>query len=150
MIRRLATSALPLVALAGAAGAQTAPVAPAATPTPSTGNTQSTAAPDNTVELGEVEVTAPRVNLIGKATSASQGIVNDEEIQLTPIYRPAQVLETVPGLTVTSHSGEGKANQYLLRGYNLDHGTDLETSSTRCRSTSRLTLTGRDTRISIS
>ena len=125
MIRRLATSALPLAALATAAGAQTPAVTPAAPP--STGNSQSTPAPDNALELEEVEVTAPRVNLLGTATTASQGVVNDEEIQLTPIYRPGQILETVPGLTVTAHSGEGKANQYLLRGYNLDHGTDLET-----------------------
>jgi len=47
---------------------------------------------------------------------------------LTPAYRPGQLLETVPGLQVTSHSGEGKANQYLMRGYNLDHGTDLAVS----------------------
>jgi outer membrane cobalamin receptor len=58
---------------------------------------------------------------------ASEGVVDDEEIQETPAYRPGQILETVPGLTVTLHSGEGKANQYLMRGYNLDHGTDLET-----------------------
>ena len=44
---------------------------------------------------------------------------------LTPAYRPGAVLETIPGLTVASHSGEGKANQYLMRGFNLDHGTDL-------------------------
>ena len=125
MIRRLATSALPLAALATAAGAQTPAVTPAATP--STGNSQSISAPDNALELEEVEVTAPRVNLLGTATTASQGVVNEEEIQLTPIYRPGQILETIPGLTVTAHSGEGKANQYLLRGYNLDHGTDLET-----------------------
>lgn len=46
---------------------------------------------------------------------------------MLPAYRPGQLLETVPGLIVTLHSGEGKANQFLLRGYNLDHGTDLET-----------------------
>ncbi len=64
---------------------------------------------------------------MGQAESASVGVVADEEIQLTPAYRPGQVLETVPGLIVTLHSGEGKANQYLMRGYNLDHGTDLAT-----------------------
>lgn len=53
--------------------------------------------------------------------------MTDEELQLLPAYRPGQLLETVPGLIVTLHSGEGKANQFLLRGYNLDHGTDLET-----------------------
>jgi outer membrane receptor protein involved in Fe transport len=73
----------------------------------------------------EIVVTAARLNLIGTASTASQGIVNDDELTLTPAYRPGQVLETVPGLDVTVHSGEGKANQYLMRGYNLDHGTDL-------------------------
>jgi len=75
--------------------------------------------------LSEVVVTAERLQLIGTATTASQGIVVNDELALTPAYRPGQLLETVPGLQVTSHSGEGKANQYLMRGYNLDHGTDL-------------------------
>ncbi len=78
------------------------------------------------VEL--VVVTAKRRQLLGRASTASEGLVDDTELQLTPAYRPGQLLETVPGLIVTLHSGEGKANQYLMRGYNLDHGTDLETT----------------------
>jgi TonB dependent receptor/TonB-dependent Receptor Plug Domain len=77
--------------------------------------------------LQEITVTARRLELLGKAATASEGTVDDQELQLTPQYRPGQLLETVPGLIVTLHSGEGKANEYLLRGYNLDHGTDLET-----------------------
>jgi TonB dependent receptor/TonB-dependent Receptor Plug Domain len=77
--------------------------------------------------LQEVTVTAQRLDLLGTASSASEGVVDEQELQLTPQYRPGQLLETVPGLIVTLHSGEGKANQYLMRGYNLDHGTDLET-----------------------
>jgi outer membrane receptor protein involved in Fe transport len=74
-----------------------------------------------------VVVTAKRRQLLGRATTASEGVVDDQELQLTPAYRPGQLLETVPGLVVTLHSGEGKANQFLMRGYNLDHGTDLAT-----------------------
>jgi outer membrane receptor protein involved in Fe transport len=77
--------------------------------------------------LQEITVTAQRLGLLGSASTASEGLIDDQELQLTPQYRPGQLLETVPGLIVTLHSGEGKANQYLLRGYNLDHGTDLET-----------------------
>jgi len=77
--------------------------------------------------LTEVTVTARRLDLLGTAQTASDGVVTKEELELTPAYRPGQLLETVPGLIVTIHSGEGKANQYLLRGYNLDHGTDLAT-----------------------
>jgi hypothetical protein len=77
--------------------------------------------------LEQVTITAERLELLGTASSASEGIVADQELQLAPVYRPGQLLETVPGLIVTLHSGEGKANQYLIRGYNLDHGTDLET-----------------------
>ena len=75
--------------------------------------------------LQDVVVTAERLKLIGTAITASEGVVVEEELALAPAYRPGQLLETVPGLDVTSHSGEGKANQYLMRGYNLDHGTDL-------------------------
>ncbi len=77
------------------------------------------------VDLPEITVTAERLGLIGSAATASEGIVVNDELALAPAYRPGQLLETVPGLAATSHSGEGKANQYLMRGYNLDHGTDL-------------------------
>ena len=87
----------------------------------------STAANGAGQTLGEITVTAERLELLGTASSASEGVVEDQELQYTPAYRPGQLLETVPGLIVTLHSGEGKANQYLMRGYNLDHGTDLET-----------------------
>ena len=82
---------------------------------------------DTSDPIQEVTITAERLELLGTASTASEGVVADQEIQLAPTYRPGQVLETIPGLIVTLHSGEGKANQFLLRGYNLDHGTDLET-----------------------
>jgi len=80
-------------------------------------------APGNTVS--EVVVTASRTNLLGVATTASQGSITRKEAELRPIFRIGQLYETIPGLVVTIHSGEGKANQYLLRGFNLDHGTDF-------------------------
>ena len=66
-------------------------------------------------------------NLIGEAVSASEGVVGQAEIQLRPILRTGEVLELVPGMVATQHSGTGKANQYFLRGFNLDHGTDFAT-----------------------
>lgn len=79
------------------------------------------------VTLPPVDVVASRVDLLGRATTASQGEVTKEELDLRPVYRIGQLLEAVPGLVVTTHSGEGKANQYLIRGFNLDHGTDFAT-----------------------
>ena len=73
----------------------------------------------------EVVVTGSRLNLLGVATTASQGSITQEELLLRPVYRVGQLLETTPGLVVTVHSGEGKAQQYLVRGFNLDHGTDI-------------------------
>ena len=64
-------------------------------------------------------------DLIGIANSATQGTVGAAEIQDRPILRSGEVLETVPGLIITQHAGGGKANQYFLRGFNLDHGTDF-------------------------
>lgn len=78
--------------------------------------------------LGVVEVQGGGENLIGAADSANQGTVLKDQLENRPVYRPAELLETTPGLIVTQHSGEGKANQYFLRGFNLDHGTDLRTS----------------------
>ncbi|HEX9984199.1 MAG TPA: TonB-dependent receptor [Thermoanaerobaculia bacterium] len=67
-----------------------------------------------------------RVNdLIGIADSATEGVVTAKEIERRPFQRAGEILETVPGVIVSQHSGEGKANQYYLRGFNLDHGTDI-------------------------
>ena len=63
-----------------------------------------------------------------QADAASTGLVTSEQIASRPVSRPAEVLEFVPGLVATQHSGDGKANQYFLRGFNLDHGTDLSAS----------------------
>lgn len=82
---------------------------------------------DSAPKLEEVEVTGRRINLIGEATTASQGLVSQQEIALRPLLRTGDVLELVPGMVVTQHSGTGKANQYFLRGFNLDHGTDFAT-----------------------
>jgi outer membrane receptor protein involved in Fe transport len=81
-----------------------------------------------TDDLAEVVVTAHRHKLIGQVESSSQGTVTRAQLETRPVLRTGELLETVPGLVVTQHSGDGKANQYFLRGFNLDHGTDLATS----------------------
>lgn len=73
--------------------------------------------------------TAPADTSVGEpVSSASEKNVSGEEVNARPFSRPAEALEVVPGLMITQHSGEGKANQYFLRGVNLDHGTDLAIS----------------------
>ena len=61
-------------------------------------------------------------------TAASAVTIGGAEVNARPFARAGEALEVVPGLIVTQHSGEGKANQYFLRGFNLDHGTDLAIS----------------------
>src|SRR5882724_7713555 len=73
---------------------------------------------------------APAANPAGTSapapvSSSSEKNVSGEAVNERPLARPAEALEVVPGLIVTQHSGDGKANQYFLRGFNLDHGTDL-------------------------
>jgi hypothetical protein len=77
--------------------------------------------------LPTVVVTGREDSLVGIATSAAQGTIGKEEIAERPILRAGEILETVPGMIVTQHAGGGKANQYFLRGFNLDHGTDFAT-----------------------
>jgi hypothetical protein len=72
-----------------------------------------------------VDVQGREDDLAGIAESATQGTVGAKEIEDRPILRSGEVLETVPGLIITQHAGGGKANQYFLRGFNLDHGTDF-------------------------
>src|SRR5262245_49792884 len=82
-------------------------------------------AQDAAKELDVVEVIGRYGNNVGEWDAASQGAVTQEGIAKRPLLRNGEVLEAVPGMVVTQHSGEGKANQYFLRGYNLDHGTDF-------------------------
>ena len=86
-------------------------------------------APDSnrTRSVDTVRVTGRIADLIGSARTASEGHVGTRELAARPLSREGELLETVPGLVVTQHSGEGKANQYFVRGFNLDHGTDFRT-----------------------
>ncbi|MBL8488167.1 MAG: TonB-dependent receptor plug domain-containing protein, partial [Rhodocyclaceae bacterium] len=77
--------------------------------------------------LREVAVVGAQDGLPGNADSASEGTVTKEQLATRPLLRPGEVLEIVPGLIISQHSGDGKANQYYLRGFNLDHGTDFAT-----------------------
>ncbi len=87
----------------------------------------SAAVAGGTQTLETVSVFAQRDAVLGVSDSASEGTVTREQIATRPWLRSGEVLETVPGLIVTQHSGDGKANQYFLRGFNLDHGTDFAT-----------------------
>lgn len=78
--------------------------------------------------LDTVEVTAGGEGLIGAADSATEGTVSARQLATRPLLRPGEVLEVVPGVIITQHSSDGKANQYFLRGFNLDHGTDFATT----------------------
>lgn len=77
--------------------------------------------------LEEVKVLGRRLDLAGEARSASEGVIGQEDLALRPLLRPGDVLESIPGLIMTQHSGSGKGNQMFLRGFNLDHGTDFAT-----------------------
>ncbi|MEI7875276.1 MAG: TonB-dependent receptor, partial [Alphaproteobacteria bacterium] len=75
--------------------------------------------------LPMITVVAPQQLEAMPTDAASEQRISGETLNARPIARPSDLLEAVPGLIVSQHSGEGKANQYFLRGMNLDHGTDL-------------------------
>jgi outer membrane receptor protein involved in Fe transport len=77
--------------------------------------------------LEEVRVVGHYDNSVGSSDAASQGVVGAALLENRPALRTGEILEYVPGMVVTQHSGDGKANQYFLRGFNLDHGTDFAT-----------------------
>lgn len=103
MRRRTQTIALVLAGLAAGAGAQ------------------------GQMALSTVEVRSQVEDLSGIAAAGSEGVVSGARLATVPLQRPAETLELVPGLIATQHAGDGKANQYFLRGFNLDHGTDFAT-----------------------
>ncbi|HEX3917196.1 MAG TPA: TonB-dependent receptor [Caulobacteraceae bacterium] len=110
-MRRLPTLLATATAALGAGSALADDVAPAKPPT-----------------VSEVIVTGRGHDLTGVAASANQGEVSAADLALRPLLRPGEVVEEIPGVIITQHSGSGKANQYFLRGFNLDHGTDLAVS----------------------
>jgi TonB dependent receptor/TonB-dependent Receptor Plug Domain len=82
---------------------------------------------NNTQAIEEVEVRGYQKNILGLSLAAVEGTISDVELEARPVLRTGEILEFVPGMVVTQHSGSGKANQYFLRGFNLDHGTDFST-----------------------
>jgi len=76
----------------------------------------------------QVRIIGHYENAVGTSDAASQGTITPQLIEARPMLRPGEVLEYVPGVIITQHSGDGKANQYFLRGFNLDHGTDFLTT----------------------
>lgn len=83
------------------------------------------ASASNPEALDAVLVFGRQANLLGSAISASQGVVGTGELAERPRLRSGDLVEYIPGMVATQHSGSGKANQYFLRGFNLDHGTDF-------------------------
>ncbi|UAJ08982.1 TonB-dependent receptor [Glacieibacterium megasporae] len=105
MNRWLSTTASMVMAISGAAAAETASSAD--------------------IPAAEIIVTGRAANLIGIAESSSEGTIGKIDLEDRPIQRIGELLEVIPGFIATQHSGGGKANQYFLRGFNLDHGTDF-------------------------
>ena len=83
---------------------------------------------DIDIELESIAVDVSRNSQIGLSDAASQGFITQKQLKGRVVYRPGELLEATPGLIISQHSGEGKANQFYLRGINLDHGTDLRTT----------------------
>ena len=125
----LCATALAAALACGHAAAQTSGAAPtnpaaqtgAAAPASPAAVTAVAAAPSSVTITGHYD------NAVGTSDAASQGVIERALLASRPALRPGEVLEFVPGLIVTQHSGDGKANQYFLRGFNLDHGTDFAT-----------------------
>ncbi len=91
-------------------------------------NNQPVALPTETgkvTQMPEVVVHGRAEDILGIAVGASEGAIGEADLKDLPLLRRGELMETVPGLVVTQHSGDGKANQYFLRGFNLDHGTDF-------------------------
>lgn len=71
------------------------------------------------------EARAPLAQPQRPDTASSTRTFSGAQVNAIPFAQPGDALEIVPGLLVAQHSGSGKANQYFLRGFALDHGNDL-------------------------
>jgi hypothetical protein len=89
---------------------------------------QPTSAQEKVDQLPEIVVEGKADDLLGQTDSATKGRATQRDFMSRPAMRRGEILETVPGMIITQHAGGGKANQYFLRGFNLDHGTDFSIS----------------------
>ncbi len=121
----VSSSVAPVPAPAAVAAVLPSPC-PTATPSGAKGSTPAPCASPALATIGRTGEIGRKANLVGIAQSASTGTIDQEQIAARPLLRPGEILEEIPGLTITQHSGGGKANQYYLRGFQLDHGTDLD------------------------
>lgn len=80
------------------------------------------------LHLQRVTIDGNRGSQLGLLDAANAGSIDQKKLAAFTSYRPGELLEAIPGVIVSQHSGEGKANQFFLRGFNLDHGTDLRTT----------------------
>ncbi len=125
-LRGAATAVLAaVVCAAGAARAQGAPQLPANGGAPSPDAPVATAPADT--QAGEVVVFGRGEAKLGVAHAASEGTLSGSDLLVRPLLKVAELLEAIPGMIAAQHSGSGKANQYFLRGFNLDHGSDFTT-----------------------
>ncbi|MGE0158205.1 MAG: TonB-dependent receptor [Gemmatimonadales bacterium] len=83
--------------------------------------------PDSVYVLDPIDVQGRADDLTGLVSTASVGFVGARDLRVRPLLRAGELLETVPGMILTQHSGGGKSNQMFVRGFNLDHGTDFST-----------------------
>src|SRR5262252_7144673 len=120
---RYALAALAIAAF-GATAAKAQQTDPNGAPTSAAGEPPAGAAAV-TEQPEEIVVFGRGLELLGTAAAASEGSVGGADLLVRPMLKVAELLESVPGLVAVQHSGSGKANQYFLRGFNLDHGTDF-------------------------
>ncbi|WP_340313903.1 TonB-dependent receptor [Rhizorhabdus argentea] len=95
--------------------------------TPALAQTQEGQAAPAPEPAGDIVVFGRGEAKIGVAHAASEGTIAGADLLVRPLLRVAELLEAVPGMVAAQHSGSGKANQYFLRGFNLDHGSDFAT-----------------------
>ena len=113
------------VAAFGATAIQAQQADPNGAPPAAAGGVASPGAVQSGEQPDEIVVFGRGLELVGTAETASEGSVGGADLLVRPMLKVAELLESVPGLVAVQHSGSGKANQYFLRGFNLDHGTDF-------------------------
>jgi outer membrane receptor protein involved in Fe transport len=122
---RYPLAALVIAALGATATRAQQPDPDAAPPAPGGGEPSAAAPAQPGEQPDEIVVFGRNLELVGTAQASSEGSVGGADLLVRPMLKVAELLEAVPGLIAVQHSGSGKANQYFLRGFNLDHGTDF-------------------------
>ena len=83
---------------------------------------------ENIIKLDKGNMNLEEVVITGSLNDNHFNTISKIDLNLRPTRSAQEFLRIIPGLFIAQHAGGGKAEQIFLRGFDIDHGTDIQVS----------------------